>query len=135
MIVDQTYKLKIPPYPLDVVISFTQSKKLFKEEIKRALGVKDSKGLNIFDDHFSNSDFKNRSRTVRLASGNVVVALSSIDHGIIAHELFHAATLYLDSHGVVCSLDSNEVYAYTIQYLTTIVYQIIKENEGIFITE
>ena len=34
MIVDQTYKLKIPPYPLDVVISFTQSKKLFKEEIK-----------------------------------------------------------------------------------------------------
>lgn len=135
MIVDQTYKVIIPEYPLDMVISFTQKGSLFKQEVKAALEMKNTKELSIFNDHFSNPDYKNKARTVRLSSGNVVVSLTSIDHGIIAHEILHAVTLYLDAVGVVFSMDSNEVYAYFIQYITTIIYEILEGNEGVFSTE
>lgn len=135
MILDQTYKIEIPTYPLCVVISFTQKKQLFKQEIKTALGLKNTKVLSGFNTHFNNPDFKNHGRTARLSSGNIVVSLTSIDHGIIAHELLHATTLLLDAVGVVFSIDSNEVYAYLMQYLTSIVYKILEENEGVFSTE
>ena len=53
----------------------------------------------------------------------------SVDNGCIAHEIFHAASMLLRSRGIELSEESEEAYAYLIDWMTSIVYKIIKDNK------
>ena len=134
MITGQTYKIPIQTYPIVFVVSFNTRLKDFKNDVKIALELKNTRDLKIFNDHFALGG-TSTGRTVRLSNGHVVISFFSINHGIIAHEIFHAVTLFLDALGVKFSMDSNEAYAYTIGYLTDVIYQILEENERVFSRE
>jgi hypothetical protein len=50
---------------------------------------------------------------------------TATDHGIIAHEIFHAVDFLLERIGIKLSGDSGEAYAYLIGYVTQEVYKLL----------
>lgn len=62
---------------------------------------------------------KGNQRVIRMANYPITV----IDYGILQHEIFHAADLALRHMGITLSDDSDEAYAYLIEYLTTEIYK------------
>lgn len=73
---------------------------------------------------------KGRGRTV-LSDGKMILRLagypeSAEDYGLLQHEIFHVAELGLHDLGMKLTMDSDEAYAYTIQFLTRKIYKLLK---------
>lgn len=109
-------------YPFDVLFSFGQS----DEDLVDMLcdnGIK----TNDLDEHglkFTYDKTCGIGRTCMLESGQVIVRMPvipslSIDRGILAHEIFHAAEFVLHRVGIKHDVHkSGEAYAYLIGHLT-----------------
>jgi hypothetical protein len=63
-----------------------------------------------------------------LVSFNTDHPASYINHGTIAHEVFHAAHGVLLSRGLELTDASDEAYAYLIDWMTDKVYELIKKH-------
>lgn len=124
----KTYKINIEMYPAKMIVSFEHDFKVFKKDVAGALEGITKTALNTFAEYFK--DPVDKGHTARLHTGDVVVTLGSTDHGVIAHEVFHAVICYLDTHGLKLTMHSQEAFAYLIQYVTVAIYQIIKEEEA-----
>ena len=100
-------ELKLFPYDILVVFNATN------EEIKTKLskfGI-DSDGLPL--------DGAYKARTIKLPNNAVLITFPEPPtKGVFAHEIFHAAWMILDTMGVKPSSDSEEIYAYIIEYIT-----------------
>jgi hypothetical protein len=64
-----------------------------------------------------------KNRTLILRRGQIIIRLPYVpkspdDLGILAHEIFHATEFIMKKIGVNLTLKTDEIYAYTIQYLT-----------------
>jgi len=121
----KTYAVNIPMYPLQIIISFDTDFELFRERVLRQLKNLEPEELDDFEEFFQ--DMKDKGKTKRTTTGDVISVFGGGNHGLIAHEVFHAATLYMDSLGGKLVHGSEESYAYLIQYLTDAVYDIIKK--------
>jgi hypothetical protein len=51
-----------------------------------------------------------------------------VDHGTIAHEVFHAVQFLMDKIGCNLAHESEEPYAYLIQYVTNKIYENLELN-------
>jgi hypothetical protein len=53
---------------------------------------------------------------------------AKLTYGTIIHEIFHAASFLLYDRGLNLSPDSNEAFAYLINWLSDMVFQFIEDN-------
>lgn len=68
------------------------------------------------------------AHTIQLTNKGVVIYLPSlVSMGVIAHEVFHAVWMILRTMGVEPSEESNEIYAYLIEFYTNEIIKIIKQ--------
>ncbi len=112
-------------YPFDLLLSFNESDKQFQKNLKK-LGVTCTDSILEFDNLSSN-----KGRTFMLPTGQSILRLNfypktSVEFGILQHEIFHCVEFVLDRIGMKLNSKSDEAYAYLIQYLTTKIYKLIK---------
>ena len=69
--------------------------------------------------------------THKLSTGAILIRFKDdIDNpGIIAHEAFHAVIFLFEKIGIKFSYDSEEAYAYLIEYLTNEILKIKTETK------
>jgi DNA primase len=105
----------------DVVVSIGQTDEALYEDIQENTSKKD------FDKYMANQ--KAIATTHKLRSGCILIRFKdNIDNiGIVAHEAFHAVVFLFKKIGIEYAYESEEAYAYTLEYLTNKILK-IKEN-------
>lgn len=114
-------------FPYDIIVALGVTKEeLFKysdKEFENGISQKDK------DERF---DFSTcRGKAIRLDNNALILWLKEFPtspqyHGHLAHEIFHIADMILDKIGVTHSNDSDEVWAYLIDWITKIIYERFK---------
>jgi hypothetical protein len=104
----------------DIVVSIGQTDEDLYEEIKENISKKK------FDKKMTNQ--KSIATTFKLKTGCILIRFKDdIDNpGIVAHEAFHAIVYLFEKIGIEYAYESEEAYAYTLEYLTN---QILKIKE------
>ena len=104
----------------DVVVSIGQSDDDLYEHIRENISKKK------FDKKMTNQ--KSIATTFKLKTGCILIRFKDdIDNpGIVAHEAFHAIVYLFEKIGIEYAYESEEAYAYTLEYLTN---QILKIKE------
>jgi hypothetical protein len=110
-------------YGHDIVVSIGQTDKDLYEQIKENISEKD------FKKHMANQ--KAIATTHKMRSGCILIRFKDdIDNpGIVAHEAFHAIVFLFKKIGIQYCYESEEAYAYTLEYLTNQILK-IKEDEN-----
>ena len=105
----------------DIVVSIGQTDEALYEDIGENTSKKD------FDKYMANQT--SIATTHKLRSGCILIRFKDdIDNpGIVAHEAFHAIVFLFKKIGIEYAYESEEAYAYTLEYLTNKILK-IKEN-------
>ena len=112
----------IPIYRSKFLVLFSDK----KEEIE-AFCPDDRQGFELHYAHTFIVNFKKHEGF--LVTFNLKNEFRSVNHGCIAHEVFHAASMLLRSRDVELSVESEEAYSYLIDWMTDLIYGTIKENK------
>jgi hypothetical protein len=106
----------------DIVVSIGQSDEDLYEQIQENISRKQ------FDKHMANQ--KSIATTHKLRTGSILIRFKDNinDPGIVAHEAFHAIVFLFKKIGIDFCYESEEAYAYSLEYLTN---QILKIKENI----
>ena len=112
--------IPIDVYGHDIVVSIGQSDDDLYEHIRENISKKK------FDKKMTNQ--KSIATTFKLKTGCILIRFKDdIDNpGIVAHEAFHAIVYLFEKIGIEYAYESEEAYAYTLEYLTN---QILKIKE------
>lgn len=103
--------IKLNAFPYDVMVSFRNTPEEIKAELKK-YGVKLDKEQ---EEYLQRTPL---AHTIKMPNNAVLIHfVKEPTQGVIAHEAFHAAWMILATMGVSPSVDSEEVYAYLIEYL------------------
>lgn len=110
-------------YGHDIVVSIGQSDDDLYEQIQENISRKQ------FDKHMANQ--KSIATTHKLKTGSILIRFKDdIDNpGIVAHEALHAVVFLFKKIGIDFAYESEEAYAYTLEYLTNQILK-IKEDEN-----
>ena len=109
-------------YPFDVMVSIGETHEELNKRLKRydiSLDQEES-------DHFDRTSLQ--GRTILFPTGQTILRLKKVpetpfEYGVLAHEIFHAATFILHRVGIKLELQtSDEAYSYLIGYLTAEIY-------------
>ena len=105
-------------YPFDVMVCIGEC---HGDIIKRI----EKTGYKLSDEEKEKLWMIGKGRTVMLEGGQIILRVnkSKMD-GNFAHEIFHTVSFLMDRIGVKLTYDSEEAFAYAIQFLTN---KIIKE--------
>lgn len=109
-------------WPYDIVVGMGISREKLIQLMERR-----------YHDPFTPGDKENllkgtpRGRTIQLDNNAVVVwcqhfPTTSHQFAVLQHELFHAATMVLHYAGLTLSEESDEAWAYFIEYITKVTY-------------
>ena len=104
-------------YPFDVAIAFNMSYKSLREKLFKLLPSETHVKIELLDGAYD-------AKTVMFSTGQTVIHFKTIDEGIVAHEVFHAVDFLMERIGCRLAEDSNEAYAYLVQYLTNKIYEL-----------
>ena len=112
--------IELEIYCKTVVVSVGQSNKVLYKELKHKMTKKE------FDYYFSDWDDKIvTGRTLFHDTGFTIIRLKNLDEtGLIAHECFHAVCFIFNKIGIPLSKESDEAYAYLLQFLVNQIKQI-----------
>lgn len=110
-------------YGHDIVVSIGQSDDDLYEQIQENISRKQ------FDKHMANQ--KSIATTHKLKTGSILIRFKDDinDPGIVAHEAFHAVVFLFKKIGIDFVYESEEAYAYTLEYLTNQILK-IKQDEN-----
>lgn len=97
-------------FDLDVVV-------VIEDDVHKAYKV-----VKKFDTTANIADFEARGVTF-VNGSSIVVWMPKVDDQIVAHELLHANIAIMNWAGVKLNNDTEEVYAYNLQYLTKEFYK------------
>jgi hypothetical protein len=109
----------------DIVVSIEQTDEDLYEAIKENISRKD------FDKHMANQ--KSIATTHKLRTGSILIRFKDDinDPGIVAHEAFHAIVFLFKKIGIDFCYESEEAYAYSLEYLTNQILKIkMDENNN-----
>lgn len=108
-------------YGHDIAVSIGQSDDNLYEQIKENISEKD------FKKHMTNQTAI--ATTHKLRTGSILIRFKdNIDNtGIVAHEAFHAVVFLFKKIGIEFCYESEEAYAYTLEYLTNQILKIKTE--------
>ena len=107
-------------YPFDILVFFGENVEDLFNDIKGKLSKSDFKGLK-------KSEFK-AGKAIILDTNQTVLWLrekptTPTDFGLLSHEIYHCTGFILRSIGIQYSEETEEAYAYLIQYLTEQIYK------------
>jgi hypothetical protein len=110
-------------YGHDVVVSIGQTDEDLYEQIKENISKKD------FKKHMAKQTAI--ATTHKLRTGGILIRFSdNIDNpGIVAHEAFHAIVFLFKKIGISFCYESEEAYAYTLEYLTNQILNIKTDHD------
>ncbi len=104
-------------YPFDVLVVLGMDREEIFAWFKK-------KGLLLTEEDKKYIKMTGRGRTVMLPNGQTILWIkympACID-GVVAHEIFHVVSFLMEKIGVKYSFDSDEAFAYAIEYLTNII--------------
>lgn len=108
-------------YGHDIVVSIGQSDEDLYEEIQENTSKKD------FDKYMANQ--KSIATTHKLRTGSILIRFKDDinNPGIVAHEAFHAIVFLFKKIGIEYCYESEEAYAYALEYLTNQILKIKTE--------
>jgi hypothetical protein len=109
-------------YGHDIVVSIGQTDEDLYEIIKDDVSKKD------FDKHMINQ--KAIATTHKLRNGGIIIRFKDdiYNEGIVAHEAFHAIVFLFKKIGIDFCYESEEAYAYLLEYLTNEILKIKTES-------
>lgn len=119
--------IKLHLFPFGILVSIGESDKAFQAAIQEYCSPEVLKEFTPEDGILSFSPTC-QGRTAHLKPSNVTIIRlahpisTPRSKGVLAHEIFHAVDMILRTMGFTLSRDSDEAYAYTIQYLTEQIY-------------
>lgn len=121
----QNFLVSLVVYPMDIMFSIGQSDKQLREDLK-CYGIHDDE-FNCFDmpAHTTASAFHNDD-THRTIVRFRKVPETNKELGCLAHEIFHAVDMILRDIQITLSSDSDEAYAYLIDYVTVQFWEKVK---------
>jgi predicted membrane channel-forming protein YqfA (hemolysin III family) len=110
-------------YPFEIMIFFGDKKKEIIKELKKYLCKSDItyfKTVNLF-----------AGKSIMFSSGQTLLYVNRIpenpnDYATLQHEIFHCACFVLERVGINYSNETDEAYAYLIEYLTKQIYTLLK---------
>lgn len=110
-------------YGHDVVVSIGQTDEDLYEQIKENVSKKD------FKKHMAKQTAI--ATTHKLRTGGILIRFSeNIDNpGIVAHEAFHAIIFLFKKLGISFCYESEEAYAYALEYLTNQILNIKTDHD------
>lgn len=110
-------------YGHDIVVSIGQSDDDLYKRIEENISRKQ------FDKHMANQ--KAIATTHKLKTGAILIRFKDNidDAGIVAHESLHAVVFLFKKIGIDFAYESEEAYAYTLEYLTNQILK-IKQDEN-----
>lgn len=124
--VEKSFVINIPIYNIDLLVVFGNKDYLAKQ-------IQEAWEKDMCDVY--NEDIQDiADSTVGLTSVDIknsryfiwikdeIFEDTAVVMGVLAHEIFHATAKILESVGISPSQDSEESYAYLIQYLTQSIY-------------
>ncbi len=116
----QVITLKGSTFDMDVNVLITEDVPFATKYVKENL-----------DSTVTAADFNARAVSFPIADGkSPIIWLSSIeDQGVIAHELFHTTLNIMYWTGMELNSETEEAFAYEIQFLTNSFYNQIKPNK------
>lgn len=103
-------------YPYDVCVSTVRDFKKLKAYLQTILP---EEAWNEIDDGLASDD----GRTIQFSTGQTIIQINKPMPGVIAHEVFHAVSFLMLKLMTPLTMDTNEVYAYLVQYLTDEIYK------------
>jgi hypothetical protein len=117
-----TKVIPIDVYGHDVVVSIGQSDEDLYEHIRENISKKK------FDKRMTNQT--SIATTYKLKTGCILIRFTDdIDNpGIVAHEAFHAIVFLFKKIGIDFAYESEEAYAYSLEYLTNQILKIKTES-------
>lgn len=118
--------IPIDLYATDLLVVFGN-----KEELEAKLY--ELCGVGDWVTHTDDIDEQCNGRAIRLNSGQIVLWMPQMphnakEHGTLAHEIFHCASLLMNRIGVSPTYESEEAYAYLIQYLTKEIISFLQDD-------
>lgn len=124
----QSFIIPLVLYPFDVLVSIGQTDQEFQRTLRRHLPPSCLKDLET-DPVILNLGESNLARTVNFETGHQTAIrfkkhpTTTRDHGIIAHEAFHAAAFVLMRMSIPFEIGkTDEVYAYLLDYIVEKIY-------------
>lgn len=116
----QVIKLKGSTFDIDVTVLITEDVPFATKYVKENL-----------DSTVTAADFNARAVSFAIVDGKPpIIWMSSIeDQGIIAHEMFHTTLNIMYWAGMELNSETEEAFAYQMQYLTNSFYNQIKPNK------
>ena len=114
-------------YPFDVLVSIGETNEQFVKTISKNLPISAVDELEQ-DPTILKFGPTTVARTMMFDTGQIVIRMSHkpesyVDHGIIAHEIFHVVEFLFRHLSMNLTPDSSEAYAYLIGFLTTKFYE------------
>lgn len=123
----KVFVIKGEVYPFDILVSIGQTDKQFINTVCKYLP---ESVVSEFERDISIFQFNptTNARTTMLETGQTIIRMKSMpekakDHGIIAHEIFHAVEFLFRYVNIPLTDSSNEAYAYLIGFITTKFYE------------
>ncbi len=116
----QVITLKGSTFDMDVTVLITEDVAFATKYVKENL-----------DSTATAADFNARAVTFPIVDGkSPIIWMSSVeDQGVIAHELFHTTLNIMYWAGMELNSETEEAFAYEIQFLTNSFYNQIKPNK------
>lgn len=103
--------IKLTLFPYDILVA----RKVSVDEIKKYLL---KFGVELPEDIEDNLRGSSLAHTAKMPNKAILMYFpDKINNGLIAHETFHAVWMVLAIMGVEPSVESEEVYAYMIEYI------------------
>ncbi len=105
-------------FPFDIMFFIQGNQKQF-DTLMDKYGIKD---------HRVEIPIKSKGRTIMFPSNHTLIILPQVPEttfhlAALQHEIFHATQFILEKMGIPLNEQTDEVYAYTIQYITNQVYR------------
>ncbi len=115
--------IQLDVYGHDVAVSIGQTDEDLYEQIQENISRKQ------FDKHMANQ--KSIATTHKLKTGSILIRFKDDinDPGIVAHEAFHAVVFLFKKIGIDFVYESEEAYAYTLEYLTNQILNIKTDHD------
>ncbi len=108
-------------YPFDIMISISESDEvLFAKLKKHGVDISDT-NLHVYSD-------TQRGRCIMFKGNQTLIRMYELRdtpdwYGHLSHEIFHAVEFLMERIGMKLTSDSDEAYAYCIDYLTKEIYK------------
>lgn len=106
-------------YPFDLYVTNERNYEKIKESVKEIIS---EDVWNEIDELKGDYD----ARTLIFSSGQTIIVLKKINHGLIAHESLHAVHFLMDKIGQKLTFASDESYCYLLQYIVDKIYENFK---------